>query len=264
MLTAGYPGLEPTSRKARGGLFSRIPYDWQRRTWQRIRSRVWSPGESGGVRAEGVRLRLHDQLRPAVPTQAEALAGLLRLDVEGEPLDRADANSGTWLNGDVRVGLPGLALNPDLAPRCASLDHDRSEPKDRVHSDQRRSPPRPPKAIDDGNDLPSDRRREADTVPRMGEQQKKHNPNQQRKHRLPCTRRRPPQASPGYAPRCLALRVSSLKAAYSCRAGSLSRRCPGAKQGGSVLTSVVVVSAESPWRSAPPLSAENGQPPTSP
>jgi hypothetical protein len=125
---------------------------------------------------------LHDQLCSAVRAQAKALTSLLRLHVEGEPLHRPDTDARSALDSTLRASLPRLTPEADSPPGRAGFDHHCDQPEEGAGSDLGRLPLRPPKAVDDRDDLPSYRSREADTVPRMRKEEEKNKPDQQRKH----------------------------------------------------------------------------------
>ncbi len=110
------------------------------------------------------------------------LRSLLRLDVEGEPLDRPDTDARSTLDSTFRAGPPRFTPEADSPPGPAGFDHHCSQSEEGAGSDLGRLPLRPPKAVDDRDDLPCHRSREADTVPRMREQQEKNKPDQERKH----------------------------------------------------------------------------------
>jgi hypothetical protein len=128
-------------------------------------------------------LEVHFERDEMAPHGRRALAGSLRLDVQGEPLYRANVNKGSPLDSTLRAGLPSFALQPDPAPRPARLDDNCAQPKESGGANLRCLPLRPPKAVEDGDDFPNHRDSEADTVPRMREQEEKNKPDQQRKHR---------------------------------------------------------------------------------
>jgi hypothetical protein len=94
-----------------------------------------------------------------------------------------------------------------------------------------RLPLRPPKAVQDGDDFPNHRDREADTVPRMREQKEKDNPDQQGKHRSFV----PEDIAPGPPPS-----DEGCHKTYGTESGRLEGRpCPAARSSVSIRTGSV-------------------------
>ena len=105
------------------------------------------------------------------------IARLLRLDMQGEPIHRANTDTGTALDSTLRAGLPCLAPKPDPAPGCTGLDHHCAQSKEGAGSDLGRLSLRPPNAVQDRDDLPHHRGSEPDTVPWMRKQQEQNEPD---------------------------------------------------------------------------------------